>query len=480
MKEIFSAGEEVPAYHEKLLIVKMQPAVQTRIASFGISGERETWDTPGLDALAMFERGGMIKRVTPVSRKAATRVVSGPRRALASFAASFTVDRKDPSDLSAGVNVIEMEQEGHVAELQSALATDPNVEFVSRVPIRYLVVAKRARPTRRKVALAAPNPSQLWNLQKIKWQQSRGIKGFKEADSIKVAVLDTGIDKDHPDLKGQIGSYVFAHPDQRRASGEKDIVGHGTHVAGTIAAKINNDIGINGICDCDLKIWKIFDDVADFVSFSYGYAYFVEPIMYFRALADCLEQQVDVINLSIGGGGAPDHFESTLFDQLIKQGVTVVAAMGNEREDGSPISYPAAIPGVIAVGATKIDDKVASFSNRGNHISLCAPGVAIWSTLPTTPGQFGFRAERGTDGRPREGKPERRETDYDAWDGTSMATPHVAAAAALLLSNRGKMAPADVRARLMATAVRVKRMGGKSFHPDYGAGRLDLLKLLST
>jgi hypothetical protein len=479
MKEIFSADEEIPAYHEKLLIVKIQPAAQNRIGSFSIPGERETLETPGLNALMMFERGGMIRRVTPVSRKAATRTRPSPRRALASFAASFTEDRKDPSDLSAGVNVIEMEQEGHVAELQGALATDPNVEFVSRVPIRYLFVAKRSSATRKKITAGPPNPSQLWNLQKIKWQQSRGIKGFKEAGSIKVAVLDTGIDRDHPDLKGQISSYVFAHPDQRRPSGEKDIVGHGTHVAGTIAAKINNDLGINGICNCDLKIWKIFDDVADFVSFSYGYAYFVEPIMYFRALADCLEQKVDVVNLSIGGGGAPDHFEATLFDQLIKQGVTVVAAMGNERQEGSPISYPAAIPGLIAVGATKIDDKVASFSNRGNHISLCAPGVGIWSTLPTTPGQFGFRAERGTDGRPREGKPDRRETDYDAWDGTSMATPHVAAAAALLLSNRGKMTPADVRARLMATAVKVKRMGGKSFHPDYGAGRLDLLKLLS-
>jgi hypothetical protein len=60
-----------------------------------------------------------------------------------------------------------------------------------------------------------------------------------------------------------------------------------------------------------------------------------------------------------------------------------------------------------------------------------------------------------------------------------MATPHVAAAAALLLSNQGKMSPADVRARLMATAVKVKRMGGKSFHSDYGAGRLDLLRLLT-
>jgi subtilisin family serine protease len=470
MKEIFSA-QDIPAFHEKLLIMKMQSEAMVRIAALGGSAERASSATPGLDALAHFERGGMIKRVTPVSNKAATRPAR-PRRAMASLAASFTEDRKDPYDLSAGVNVIEMESERLVPELQEALASDPNVEFVSRVPMRYLFVAK-------KITAAPPGPSQFWNLQKIKWQQARALKGFKDAGSIKVAVLDTGIDKKHPDLRGQIGDYVYAHPDQRRVSGDRDIVGHGTHVAGTIAARINNDLGINGICDCDLRIWKIFDDVADFISFGYGYAYFVEPVMYYRALADCIEQKIDVVNLSIGGGGAPDHFELTLFDKLIMGGTTVIAAMGNERAEGSPTSYPAAIPGVIAVGATKIDDKVASFSNRGNHITICAPGVGIWSTLPTTPGQFGFRAERGPDGKPREGKPERRENDYDAWDGTSMASPHVAAAAALLMANRGKMIPSDVRSQLTATAVKVKGMNGKRFHPDYGAGRLDLLKLLT-
>ena len=480
MQEYFSA-EEIPAYHDKLLVVKMNQSAQSRIASFAISGTGEvTGASPGLSALAMYERGGMIKRVTPVSPRTSKRSTRGPRRAMASFAASFTEETGATPDFSYGVNVIEMERDSHVSELQSVLAADPNVEFVSRVPIRYLQAArKKSASGRMTIQRNAPSLSQMWNLQKIKWQEARSLKGFKDADLIKVAILDTGIDKDHPDLKGLVSSYVSAHPDQNRPSGDKDIIGHGTHVAGTIAAKINNDIGINGICKCDLKIWKIFDDVADFYSWSYGFAYFVEPIMYYRALSDCIEQKVDVINLSIGGGGAPDHFERTLFETLISQGTTVVAAMGNERESGSPTSYPAAIPNVIAVGATKIDDKVASFSNRGNHISLCAPGAGIWSTLPTTPGQSGFKADKGPDGKPREGKPNKRETDYDAWDGTSMATPHVTAASALLLANRGKLSPAEVRTKLMSSAFRVKSMKGKSFHPDYGAGRLDLLKLLS-
>src|SRR5262249_13114207 len=153
----------------------------------------------------------------------------------------------------------------------------------------------------------------------------------------------------------------------------------------------------------------------------------------------------------------------------LANGTVIVAAMGNERAMGSPTSYPAAIRGVIAVGATNLDDTVANFSNRGNHISLCAPGTAIWSTLPTYPGQFGFEAVPGPGGRPIEGRPQRRETDYDAWNGTSMASPHVAAAAALLLA-KGKMNASTVRTQLMRTADKVPGMNVSNFHPDYGAG----------
>lgn len=111
--------------------------------------------------------------------------------------------------------------------------------------------------------------------------------------------------------------------------------------------------------------------------------------MYRRALLDCLEQNIDVINLSIGGGGFDPH-ERDLFNNLLANGTTIVAAMGNDRESGSPTSYPAAYPGVIAVGATSRDDTIASFSNSGNHITISAPGVAIWSTFYAV--NFGFAA----------------------------------------------------------------------------------------
>jgi subtilisin family serine protease len=152
--------------------------------------------------------------------------------------------------------------------------------------------------------------------------------------------------------------------------------------------------------------------------------------------------------------------------------------MGNERQQGSPISYPAALEGVIAVGATSLTDRVTNFSNRGNHISVSAPGAAIWSSLPSYPGQFGFEAVTDGDGKYRQGKPNRRETDYDAWDGTSMASPHVAGAVALYLANGGRRDPTAVRDALRASVDKVPGMADQVPHPDYGYGRLNLAALV--
>jgi subtilisin family serine protease len=501
MRRFFSTAD-LPKYHDALLIMKVRPTAVLEGRSGPSAAEAAAAGAPltarelgiaesaGLSALETLERGGLVKRVIPVARPARAaegRAVATPRRAMVAVAAAAeTAQPAEDRSRNAGVCVVELQRGSDVPELQGALAHDPNVEFVSRVPVRYLVArrsvpAKRGRTARRgrpQPEAAPPAASSMWNLRKIQWAQARRLPGFKDANQVRVGVLDTGIDKKHPDLKKAVAGYVYAHPDTPSLSGMKDIVGHGTHVAGTVSAMINNDLGINGVCACRLHAWKIFNDTPEFASWSEGFAYFVDPVMYLRALADCVDEDMDVVNLSIGGGGEPDAQEQRLFDALLANGTAVVAAMGNEREDGSPISYPAAIPGVIAVGATSLNDGVTAFSNRGDHIALCAPGKAIWSTLPTYPGQFGFEAVRGPRRRPIEGKPIRRETDYDAWDGTSMASPHVAAAAALLIARDGRTTSAQVRQQLTASADRVRGMRGAAFHPDYGSGRLNLLKLL--
>jgi subtilisin family serine protease len=483
--------ESRAAYHEGMLVVRVRqttPAAGLAVAAAAASFVPQT---AGLAALSFYERAGMIKRIVPlsragaeVSRRPGLSAVSSLLAAAAPYSVAGALPAGAGKKADDRASIVELEREQDAQALQVALAQDPNIESVSRVPVRYLL-ARRARKKKSPAATAGlapaavpPPASTMWNLRKIRWEQARMLATFKSAASVRVAVLDSGIDTGHPDLAGRIQLYVSEHPDLPKASSQQDLIGHGTHVAGTIAALVNN-LGINGICDCQLHIWKIFDDEPDFDPFAREYVYYVNPIMYRRALADCVEAGVEVVNLSIGGPGAPDIQEKLLFDQLIANGTVVCAAMGNERQFGSPTSFPAAIPGVIAVGATNLDDTVTSFSNRGNHIAISAPGQAIWSTLPTYPGQTGFTAEFDGVGRPRQGKPIRREQNYDAWPGTSMATPHVAAAVALHISSKGKKPPAAVRQALADTADKVPAMGGQSFHPDFGGGRLNLEKLLS-
>jgi subtilisin family serine protease len=134
--------------------------------------------------------------------------------------------------------------------------------------------------------------------------------------------------------------------------------------------------------------------------------------------------------------------------------------MGNDFEKGNPIEYPAAYPGLIAVGATDEMDRRGDFSNTGEHIALVAPGVNILSTTPRYPSQFATKLR------------------YEAWPGTSMATPHVAAAAALLLAKKPGLTPAEVKKRLTATADRVPEQAKR---PDdaHGWGRLNVAAALS-
>lgn len=472
----------LPEYHDGMLLLKMRPvmAAQPSLLTASVLTESVAGSV-GLSAMSVLERAGLVRRVVPLTAPLSVELPLPAGAAMAGLAASLSrTTSKSPA--AVGACVVELEHDKDVPDLHAALANDPGVEFVSRVPIRYLVAARGARrpPSTPRATIAATPPAAdaMWNLRKINWADARALPGFREATTIRVAVLDTGIDASHPDLKARVKGYVHAYPDVPTPSGPEDIVGHGTHVSGTIAALINNEVGINGICEAQLYAWKIFSDQPHCFSLATGFQYYVDPVMYRRALADCLDAGVDVINLSIGGPGKPDPQEQQLFDALLARGTTIVAAMGNERQAGSPISYPAAIPGVIAVGATTIDDSVTNFSNRGDHIALSAPGKAIWSTLPTYPGQFGFEATLGPNGRPVEGKPIRRETDYDAWNGTSMASPHVAAGAALVLAKYGALPPAQVREYLTTTADKVPAMSGAAFDSDYGSGRLNLLALL--
>ena len=137
--------------------------------------------------------------------------------------------------------------------------------------------------------------------------------------------------------------------------------------------------------------------------------------------------------------------------------------MGNEFKERNPTEYPAAYPGIIAVGATGKSNRRASFSNTGSHIGISAPGLDILSTLPMTPSAARNKSE----------------TEYAVWSGTSMATPHVSASAALVISRDPNLSPQQVADRLKSTATKLSAMGNKPHTREYGYGLLNIESAVS-
>ncbi|MGQ9928625.1 MAG: S8 family peptidase [Chloroflexaceae bacterium] len=248
-----------------------------------------------------------------------------------------------------------------------------------------------------------------------------------------VAVLDSGVDGEHPDLAGKV---LPGYNALDSSANTRDDNGHGTAVAGLIAANTDNGAGIAGLCwECRVLPVKVVDALG--VGDDAGLA---------RGILWAANNGARVINMSLGGEGDSRLLREAI-DYAAGRGIVLVAASGNERQAGNPVTYPAAYPDVIAVGATGNDDSVTAFSNTGDYLDLAAPGVGLWTTLPGG--------------------------NYGPPNGTSFSSPYVAAAAALVLSQRPDLGRADVRCILEASA---DDRGPPGKDSEYGWGRLNVFR----
>jgi subtilisin family serine protease len=389
-----------------------------------------------------------IKQVTPVfSRSTEGEPLS---RGVRSLAAAFATSIRDSeTEALRGINLLELSKSTDLEKVEKDLKSNPGVEYVHRIPARW--AAAKKKPSSQAQAAALSSHNRQWGLRAIRWFD---IKPMPDASMVKVAVLDTGIDTTHPNFDG-----VNIHYDHEGAIAS-DIVGHGTHVSGIIAALPKDELSVTGMCQCELHVWKIFKDSPDKDG-----EYYINEIRYQRALDAASKSQMQVVNLSIGGFSSSTT-EELLISRLIQGGAIVVAAMGNEfmqRRNPNPIEYPAAYRGVVAVGAIDPTNRRAGFSNTGNHITLAAPGTGILSTLPMKASAY-----RNQD-----------ETEYGAWDGTSMATPHVTAGVALLLAKNSGASRDKIIGKLQSSSQRVPDMKKSKKTKEFGAGLLDMQAALS-
>lgn len=320
---------------------------------------------------------------------------------------------------------------------------------IVRVPIGKEAAAIRAYRNRADVryaeqdqtveALADPGSSRQWYLENSSSTLQPDSSFVFDADidapaawavpgvlpQVKVAVLDTGIDQNHQDLVGK----VVLQRDFAGSKSVEDKHGHGTHVAGTIAAIRDNSLGVAGIAsNATLLNGKVLGDTGS------GTCSAVASGMTWAA-----DQGARVISMSLGGGGCTA--QQSAVNYAWNKGSLVVAAAGNSSTS-SP-SYPAAYYPTLAVAATDNSDLLASFSNFGSWVEIAAPGESIYSTM--------------TNHRSRLSN----SLSYGYLSGTSMATPVVSAIAAMVQvsdSNANGRTNDELRARLIGTADRLSSL----------------------
>ena len=315
----------------------------------------------------------------------------------------------------------------------AAVAAAQGDDLVAVVPDTIVETEQVGGPTASAATTNDTDRSRQWALDQAGFESAWDLA---DGTGVTVAVVDTGVQASHPDLAGQVlAGYRFFHsgstPNSAPMSPAYDDNGHGTHVAGIIAAVANNTRGIAGgapgACILPVKVlnasgsgWD--SDVA-------------------RGIDWAVTNGAKVINLSLGSGspGATD----VAVDNAVANDVMVFAAAGNGGAGAAP-EYPGANANAIAVASVTSALARSSFSTTGSYVDIAAPGSGIWSTYPTS--------------------------GYASLSGTSMATPYAAATGALIRSRFPAWTVAQVRQRLLDTA---NDLGATGPDDEYGYGFID-------
>lgn len=261
------------------------------------------------------------------------------------------------------------------------------------------------------------------------WGKTTGIAttGTAVGTGIRVAVLDTGVTNDNPDITPK----VVAWANFSTGVAGDDKYGHGTHVAGIIAAT-RDAKGVSGVCpDCLILDGKVLNDDGSGSTSSIA-----------SGIGWAVEKQAQVINMSLGQRVSSRTLEIAV-NKAWQAGSVIVAAAGNTGVQAK--FYPAAYPNVIAVAATDNNDAKASFSTYGKWVDVAAPGVNVYSTFPNHAFTLGVQNNR--------------EHGFDILSGTSMASPIAAGVAALVWSLPATTSNAAVRAKVESTADPIKGTG---------------------
>lgn len=318
--------------------------------------------------------------------------------------------------------VITTDGKTSLSETLDAYRSIPGV--ISIEPVRYVFAT--AEPN-------DPGYNKQWNLTKIQapvaWDTTKG------SNNVIVAVIDSGVDYNHPDLTTHV---IKGRDIINNDNDPMDTCGHGTHVSGIIGALTDNSVGVAGI-NWDVKILaiKVMDKIMNPSTGKLDCGT-NDGTMIITGIQDAVDNGAKVINMSLGGPGACPAVYQNMINYATDRGVTVVVAAGNDSIDASSFA-PANCSGVINVGATGPTDTRASYSNYGSNVTISAPGGDSSVKCADEGCILSTYIQDGVEG-------------YAKSAGTSMAAPHVAGAAALLLSIDPSLTPNQIKDYLAQNA----------------------------